>query len=278
MTCDLMLSQAASSFQHSKTAGHAPTDFDQPLPSSFCKAPTCPSVTSAVELQLLIRHRTSPGFHCCLFWVPFSLLPPAASLSSTLRHPSPRANQKLSKMPAERRSLRSNKSDASANGEAGRSNSQNSASNAKGKPAAPTRSASGRSKPQQSKKGTGKAAGGDQQQQPNGSQDPVENGVNNPEDVEMGDDDDVNGSATNNKQKQDEDGDGDDEMTVVVPPSKTSKSSGGADKDQGDVAMEDAEAEEAKKQEEKVNTAEKALTGKPSLSLLQGLSWVVVLG
>ena len=177
-------------------------------------------------------------------------------------------------MPAERRSLRSNKSDASANGDAGRSNSQNSASNTKGKPAAPTRSASGRSKAQQAKKVTTKAANGDQPQQPpNGSVDPVENGVNSSEDVEMGDGDDVvNGSATN-KQKQDEDGD--DEMTVVVPPSKALNSSGGADKEQGDIAMEEAEVDEAKKLEENVNAAEKALTGKLRFNHVHGRrSWV----
>lgn len=82
--------------------------------------------------------------------------------------------------------------------------------------------------------------------------DPVENGVHNSEDVEMGDSG-VNGS------KQDHDGD--EEMTVVVPPSKSSRLSGEPDKIPGDVEMGGAEGEEATSAEE-VDPKTKALSGK----------------
>lgn len=85
---------------------------------------------------------------------------------------------------------------------------------------------------------------GNDQQQPNGSPDPRENGVNGSEDVEMGDDD-VNESTKRDK-------DGDDEMTVVVPPSKTSKSGG------EDVTMEGTEGDESKQSEQQVDPVEKA--------------------
>jgi 26S proteasome regulatory subunit N3 len=75
--------------------------------------------------------------------------------------------------------------------------------------------------------------------------DPVENGINGTEDVEMKDD------ATNplkgGKGKKAKEGE--EEMTVVVPPSKGSKLSGPPPKDkEGDVAMdgfEDTDGEDA---------------------------------
>lgn len=137
--------------------------------------------------------------------------------------------------------MRSNKSDPSANGEKAASNSQSSASNNNNK----DKSTAGRGKTVQSKKVAGKATGTDQQQ-PKGSPDPRENGVNGSEDVEMGDDDPA--------QKRDKDGD--DEMTVVVPPSK---SKSGNDKD---VTMEGAEGDEATKPEDQVDPVEKAAAGK----------------
>ncbi|KAL1959549.1 hypothetical protein VTO42DRAFT_1584 [Malbranchea cinnamomea] len=140
----------------------------------------------------------------------------------------------------ERRSLRSNKSDASANGEKATSNPQSPASNKE-------KSTTGRTKTTQSKKVISKTMSNDQQQL-NGSSDPRENGINGAEDVEMGDDD-VNGPT----QKRDRNGD--EEMTVVVPPSQASKSG----KDQDDVVMEGTDSDGAKKGGDEVNPAEKTL-------------------
>ncbi|WEW57568.1 26S proteasome non-ATPase regulatory subunit [Emydomyces testavorans] len=145
-------------------------------------------------------------------------------------------------MPAEKRTLRSNRSDASADGEKARSNSQNSGSS-KDKPAPAARSTSTRSKVSQKP--------GSEKSQPNGT-DPVENGVYDSEDVEMGGDG-VNGS------KQDHDHDHDEEMTVVVPPSKTPRLSGEPEQKSGDVAMGGTESEEAKSSE-KLDPKVKALS------------------
>ena len=140
--------------------------------------------------------------------------------------------------------MRSNKTDPSANGEKAASNSQSSASNNN-----KDKSTTSRGKTQ-SKQVTGKAMGNDQQQ-PNGSPDPRENGINGSEDVEMGDDD-VDESTKRDK-------DGDDEMTVVVPPSKSSK--GGNE----DVKMEGTEGDESKQAAEQVDPVEKAVAGKSIL-------------
>ncbi|PGH15285.1 hypothetical protein AJ80_05638 [Polytolypa hystricis UAMH7299] len=158
-------------------------------------------------------------------------------------------------MPAERRTLRSNNSDASANGEKARSN--------KDKPA-PTRSAAGRSKNLQAKKGSANTMSGDHSHT-NGS-DPVENGVNGTEDVEMGDDA-ANGSTPS---KHARDGEGDEEMTVVVPPSKSSRLSGEPEQNEPDVAMEGAETEGAERPESQVDPKEKALSDiKNNFTLLE---------
>ena len=91
---------------------------------------------------------------------------------------------------------------------------------------------------------------GDDQAHTNGT-DPVENGVNGTEDVEMKEDSPTNGH------RQHKDGDGDEEMTVVVPAAKDAKESG---RDQeGDVAMDGTEGEE--KSVDEVDPKVKAITG-----------------
>lgn len=133
-------------------------------------------------------------------------------------------------MPVERRNLRSNK-DSTTNGEKSRSDSQNSASN-KDKPL-PARATSSKSKVNLTKKGLtntlAKEMSGDKSKK-NGSE-PVENGVNGSEDIDMGDD---NADKTwHNGIKE-----GEDEMTVVVPPPNSSKLAGEPSKDlEGDTAM-----------------------------------------
>ncbi|PYI14587.1 terpenoid synthase [Aspergillus violaceofuscus CBS 115571] len=154
-------------------------------------------------------------------------------------------------MPAERRSLRSNsKSDtsSSANGEKGRSTSQNTSSN-KDKPA-PNRAAANKAKSTTASKAassnsTADSGMGEQRDQPrtNGS-DPTENGVNGSEDVEMGED--TAGGPTSSFTAS-KDRKGDEKMTVVVPPTKGSRLSGEkAPDNEGDVAMEGADTEESK--------------------------------
>ena len=64
--------------------------------------------------------------------------------------------------------------------------------------------------------------------------DPLENGINGTEDVEMDD----NTSNPRSKAKSGKDKDGDEEMTVVVPPPKASKISGVSQKDnETDITM-----------------------------------------
>ncbi|KAL9109633.1 MAG: hypothetical protein Q9227_005670 [Pyrenula ochraceoflavens] len=133
----------------------------------------------------------------------------------------------------DRRSLRSNKSDnaSSTNGEKPRSNSTSSSSN-KDKPA-PTRSASSRNKPPVKKGSSGKDMSGDTPHM-NGT-DPVENGVNGTENAEM----EEESQKKEDPPKSGKDQDGDEEMTVVVPPSKSSKTPNKTVPDaDGDIAME----------------------------------------
>lgn len=161
-------------------------------------------------------------------------------------------------MPAERRSLRSNKPESSStNGEKGRSNSQTSSSN-KDKPA-PTRASSAKGKALPAKKGSvnsvAKDMSGDKPHT-NGT-DPVENGVNGTDDTEMKDD-----SNSTDKLKPAKDKDGDEEMTVVVPPPKSSKLIEEAGKDEeGDVVMEGVEKSDDTKLEETIDPAAKAVLG-----------------
>ncbi|KAI4124654.1 MAG: hypothetical protein LQ338_004693 [Usnochroma carphineum] len=164
-------------------------------------------------------------------------------------------------MPSERRNLRSNKeASSSTNGGKARSNSQS--SNAKDKPV-PTRSTSSRSKASASKKASGSAKEGtDGKPQPNGAE-PVENGVNGTEDVDM-----VDEGQEPMKAK----GDVDEEMTLVVPPPKSSKLSGEQGKDQqGDITMDNPEQPEPGQEgAEKVDPKVKAVTDiKANYALLE---------
>ena len=134
-------------------------------------------------------------------------------------------------MPGERRTLRSSKETSSTNGEEPRSNSQSSSSN-KDKPV-PTRATSSKGKTLATKKTPGKEASEDKPQT-NGTE-PVENGINGTEDVDMVDD-------GPEKVKVGTSNEGEDEITVVVPPPKSSKLSGEPSKDEeGDVAMENTD-------------------------------------
>ncbi|KAJ5114660.1 hypothetical protein NUU61_000419 [Penicillium alfredii] len=170
-------------------------------------------------------------------------------------------------MPAERRSLRSNnKSDtsSSANGEKARSNSQS--SNTKDKAAPTTRAAANKAKSAPAKKGAKGASnagmGENDQSHVNGSKS-TENGVNGSEDVEMGED---TAGAPTSSFNTSKDRKGDEKMTVVVPPTKGSRSSG---KDtEEDVTMEGAEEEE--KTEHEVDPTTKAIQDiKTNFTLLE---------
>ena len=161
-------------------------------------------------------------------------------------------------MPGERRNLRSNnkESSPSTNGEKARSDSQSSSSN-KDKPV-PTRTSS-KGNATHLKEGSINSAAKDitgDKPRTNGA-DPVENGVNGSQDVDMSDDEQDHLKPSKNT-------DGDDIMTVVVPPPKGSKQSGEPIPDPtGDVPMENAEADESDIAEtEKIDTKAKAMTGK----------------
>ncbi|KAJ5668004.1 uncharacterized protein N7477_006574 [Penicillium maclennaniae] len=163
-------------------------------------------------------------------------------------------------MPAERRTLRSNnKSDtsSSANGEKARSNSQSSPS--KDKAAPTTRAAANKAKPAPVKKGAkgvSNAGMGEEEQHVNGSKN-AENGVNCSEDVEMGEDTAGAPTSSFNTSKGRH---GDEKMTVVVPPTKGSRSSGKAGQDkEEDVTMEGAEDGDAEKAEPEIDPAVKAV-------------------
>ncbi len=135
-------------------------------------------------------------------------------------------------MPGERRNLRSNKeTSSSTNGEEPRSNSQSSSSN-KDKPV-PTRATSSKGKTLPTKKTSGKE-GPEDKPHTNGTE-PIENGINGTEDIDMADDGPEKVKIGTNKE-------GEDEMTVVVPPPKGSKLSGEPSKDdEGDIAMENTD-------------------------------------
>ncbi|KAK2853276.1 hypothetical protein FQN49_005232 [Arthroderma sp. PD_2] len=180
--------------------------------------------------------------------------PGSAVLNAGPRAPSHRSWSDSFKMPTEKRTLRSNRSDASANGDKPRSNSQSSSSN-KDKPA-PTRSAASRGKAAPARKpasGSKKAAPGDSSQS-KGS-DPVENGVNGAEDVQMSEEH-MNGSVS--PKQHDRDDEGDEEMTVVVPPSKASRLSGEPDKNRSETKMDIDQEEDGQQADEVVDPVEKA--------------------
>ena len=166
----------------------------------------------------------------------------------------------------EKRNLRSSNKDTSSSTEGGkaRSGSQSSSSN-KDKPV-PTRSTSSRSKGAASKKATTKTSaneGSGDKPQTNGT-DPIENGVNGADDVEMIDE----------EAETDEGGpnDTEDKMTVVVPPSKSLKLSEKPKQDEeGDVAMDNAEKVDSDHDEVEVaDPRAKAISGEyfpPNLAL-----------
>lgn len=163
-------------------------------------------------------------------------------------------------MPAERRSLRSNnKSDtsSSANGEKA---SSNQSSGAKDK-AAPTTRAAAKAKSAPAKKGA-KATSNNGMEKDDKSQNnepkSTGNGVNGSEEVEMGED--TTGAPTSSfNSNKDRNGN---EMTVVVPPTKGSRSSGKTPPDNDeDVTMEGADGE-GDKNDTEVDPVTKAIQGK----------------
>lgn len=154
-------------------------------------------------------------------------------------------------MPGERRNLRSSKeTSSSTNGEEPRSNSQGSGSN-KDKPV-PTRATSSKGKTLSAKKSSGKE-GAEDKPHTNGTE-PVENGINGTEDVDMVDEGPEKVKIGTNK-------DGEDEMTVVVPPPKSSKLSGEPSHDEeGDIAMENIDKSDSVSPE--LDPKAKAVAGK----------------
>ncbi|OQD69769.1 hypothetical protein PENPOL_c002G03692 [Penicillium polonicum] len=170
-------------------------------------------------------------------------------------------------MPAERRSLRSNnKSDtsSSANGEKANSNSQNSGAKDK---APTTRAAANKAKSAPTKKDAKGASNGsmkeDDKSHTNGSKS-TENGVNGSEDVEMGEDTAGAPTSSSNTSK---DRKSNEKMTVVVPPTKGSRSSG---KDKEDVTMEGAEDGDVENTEPEVDPTTKAIQDiKSNFTLLE---------
>lgn len=89
--------------------------------------------------------------------------------------------------------------------------------------------------------------------------DPVENGVNGTEDVEM----EEESSSSNAKAKSGKNQDGDEEMTVVVPPSKSPKPPGAPDKDKdGDVVMDAEDTANEGPSTDSTDPREKAVAGK----------------
>ncbi|KAJ5816826.1 hypothetical protein N7447_009059 [Penicillium robsamsonii] len=171
-------------------------------------------------------------------------------------------------MPAERRSLRSNnKSDtsSSANGEKANSNSQSSGAKDK---APTTRAAANKAKSASTKKDAKGASndnmGEDDQSHTNGSKS-TENGVNGSEDVEMGEDTAGAPTSSSNATK---DRKSNEKMTVVVPPTKGSRSSG-KDKEE-DVTMEGAEDGDVENTEPEVDPTTKAIQDiKSNFTLLE---------
>lgn len=161
-------------------------------------------------------------------------------------------------MPAERRSLRSNKPESSStNGEKARSNSQGASSN-KDK-LVPTRSTSGKVKSLPAKKGSTDSAAKDtssDKPHTNGTE-PVENGVNGVDDVKMDDD----ASKAERQSKGGKDRDGEEEMTVVVPPPKGPKLTADPSRGQMSNGAMDLDTADTEAPEEKLDPATKAVQG-----------------
>ncbi|KAL8930381.1 MAG: hypothetical protein Q9172_000090 [Xanthocarpia lactea] len=163
-------------------------------------------------------------------------------------------------MPGERRNLRSNKeTSSSANGEKARSNSQS--SSAKDKPV-PTRSTSSKSKAAASKKATSSGKDSNSSKPRLNGTEPIENGVNGTDDVDMVDESHEIVKAN---------GEADEEMTVVVPP-RNSKLLGGKDKEShDDTAMDNADQVEGGEEDvQKVDPKIKAVSDiKANYALLE---------
>ena len=156
-------------------------------------------------------------------------------------------------MPGERRNLRSNKeTSSSANGEKARSNSQS--SSAKDKPV-PTRSTSSKSKTATStgKKATNSGKDGNSSKPRLNGTEPIENGVNGTDDIDMVDEGHEIVKAN---------GEADEEMTVVVPP-RNSKLLGEQDKEShDDTAMDHTDQVEGGEEDFlKVDPKIKAVSG-----------------
>ncbi|KAJ5154161.1 uncharacterized protein N7500_009600 [Penicillium coprophilum] len=171
-------------------------------------------------------------------------------------------------MPAERRSLRSNnKSDTSSSANGEKANSDSQSSGAKDK-APTTRAAANKAKSASTKKDAKGASndnmGEDDQSHTNGSKS-TKNGVNGSEDVEMGEDTAGAPTSSSNASK---DRKSNEKMTVVVPPTKGSRSSG-KDKEE-DVAMEGAEDGDVENTEPEVDPTTKAIQDiKSNFTLLE---------
>ncbi|KAL8739878.1 MAG: hypothetical protein Q9184_008555 [Pyrenodesmia sp. 2 TL-2023] len=155
-------------------------------------------------------------------------------------------------MPSERRNLRSSKEPSSStDGKKARSNSQS--SSAKDKPV-PMRSTSSRSKASVAKKASSSGKEGSGSKPQTNGIEPLENGANGSEDVDMVDE---------GEEPVEMNGDVDEEMTVVVPPLKGSKLSGenGSD-EQADTTMEiSGHTEPAPEDAENIDPKVKAVTG-----------------
>ena len=182
-----------------------------------------------------------------------------------MQEPGAKLGEAPKTMPAERRSLRSNKSETSSspNGEKPRSDSQSSASK-KDRPTH-SRSASSRAKSISSKKGVTAAKDMSGDKPPANGTDPVENGINGTDDIEMEDD----SSKSTSRIKSAKDKDGDEEMTVVVPPPKAIRLAGAPQKDdEGDIAMNGTvEAEVTESVESAEDPKTKTITGMHMVNL-----------
>ncbi|CAL5866540.1 uncharacterized protein PFLUO_LOCUS749 [Penicillium psychrofluorescens] len=165
----------------------------------------------------------------------------------------------------ERRSLRSNNK-PDANGEKARSNSQKDTAAPTTRAAAAKQAKSAPAKKGASAKGASNKDMGENEHL-NGN--PVENGVNGSEDVEMGED--TAGAPPSSQSNTSKDRKGNEKMTVVVPPTKGSRSSGKAAQDkEEDVTMEGAEDEDAEKTEPEIDPTAKAIQDiKTNFTLLE---------
>lgn len=170
--------------------------------------------------------------------------------------------------------MRSNsKSDnsSSANGGKARSNSQNSSAN-KDK-SAPGRAASNKAKSAPTKKSANNASKpdmGDHEQPHANGTDPVENGVNGSEDIEMGEDTAGGPTSSFNASK---DRQGDEKMTVVVPPTKGSRLPGDQGKE-GDAVMDGVEAEDAQEFGAEADPKAKAIQGWSRSFSISEMNWL----